>query len=84
MKKILLKAQASYFCMSWLMKKISIICVVAGLGFSIGPLLPFTKFTINGVKMTYVEAWKTGYPLVTVLIGLLFLYIAKRLLLPGK
>jgi hypothetical protein len=35
------------------------------------PLLPITKFTIDGQEITWIQAWKTGLAPMSVVIGLL-------------
>jgi len=84
LKEHILRAMVTFWQMRWYKKIIAIYFAVGGLLATFVPLFPGTHFGINSKEITYVQAWKSGYAELSVLLGLVFLYVAKRLFFPKK
>jgi len=54
----------------------SLFCIV----FAIAPFCPFIDFSINGQYVSFTEFWQTGWPFLSVFIGLVMFIIGIGLL----
>lgn len=70
-----------FYQMGWLKKTFTVSLILFGFLMTIIPCLPFTRFTFYGQPVSFLDAWSTPLPIISVLSGLFLLYIGKRILL---